>query len=57
MLSPLAESGGARLKFELTVQVRVPLIGGKFENIIGTQLADLVTAEQRFTTEWITKNA
>ena len=56
-LSPIAESGGARLAFQITVQVRVPLIGGKVERIIGTQLAELVSREQQFTTEWITNNA
>jgi len=57
VLSPLAATGGARLTFRATVHVRVPIIGGKLENIIGTQLAELVAAEQRFTTEWIAKNA
>jgi Protein of unknown function (DUF2505) len=57
VLSPTAESVGSRLESRLTVQVRVPLIGGKLEKIVGAQLADLVRAEQRFTTEWITNNA
>lgn len=56
-LLPILETGGARLTFRATVQVRVPIIGGKLENIIGTQLAELVAAEQRFTTEWIAKTA
>ncbi len=30
-LSPIAEYGGARLGFRITVHVRVPLIGGKVE--------------------------
>ncbi|HWT50253.1 MAG TPA: DUF2505 domain-containing protein [Mycobacterium sp.] len=56
-LSPIAESGRARLAFRITVQVRVPLIGGKVENLIGTHLAELVAREQRFTSEWIANNA
>lgn len=56
-LSPIAETGGARLTFRATVQVRVPIIGGKLENIIGNRLAELVAAEQRFTTEWIANTA
>ncbi|TVS78257.1 DUF2505 domain-containing protein [Mycobacterium helveticum] len=52
-LSPAAPSGGARLDFRITVQVRAPIIGGKVEKIIGTRLAELVAAEQRFTAEWI----
>jgi hypothetical protein len=55
-LSPIA-AGGARLTFRVTIQVRIPLIGGKVESIIGTHLAELVSREQRFTTEWLTNNA
>lgn len=55
VLSPIAQTGGARLTFRATVQVRVPIIGGKLENFIGGRLAELMAAEQRFTTEWIAK--
>jgi hypothetical protein len=54
-LAPLPESGGARLTFRATVEVRVPLVGGKLENFIGGQLVDLLIAEQRFTTMWISE--
>jgi len=37
--------------------VKVPLVGGKIENFIGSALVDLLIAEQRFTTVWITENA
>jgi uncharacterized protein DUF2505 len=47
---------GARMTFATTVEVKVPLVGGKIENFIGSQLADLLIAEQRFTTVWITEN-
>lgn len=47
---------GARLEFKATVEVRIPLVGGKVENFIGAQLVDLLIAEQRFTTEWIREN-
>jgi hypothetical protein len=56
-LSPITGTGGSRLVFRATVQVRVPIIGGKLENIIGAQLAELVAAEQRFTTKWIADSA
>jgi hypothetical protein len=53
-----ANSGtGSRLDFKATVQVNVPLVGGKIENFIGGQLVDLLIQEQRFTTAWITENA
>ncbi|KUI13037.1 hypothetical protein AU193_04710 [Mycobacterium sp. GA-1285] len=48
---------GSRLQFTVEVEVRVPLVGGKIENFIGGQLVDLLIAEQRFTTLWITENA
>jgi hypothetical protein len=53
VLSALAASGGARLDVHLTVHVRIPLIGGKLEKLIGTQLTTLVSEEQRFTTMWL----
>lgn len=57
VLEAVEGTGGARLTFRATVQVRVPIIGGKLENIIGTRLAEVVAAEQRFTTEWISNTA
>lgn len=53
----LAPNGSrSRLDLTVTVEVRVPLVGGKIENFIGNGLVDLIIAEQRFTTEWITDN-
>ena len=57
LLAPIPESGGARLKLRATVEVRIPLVGGKIENFIGNQLMELLIAEQRFTTMWISENA
>jgi hypothetical protein len=56
LLAPISEAGGARLKFRATVEVRIPLVGGKVENFIGHQLVELLIAEQRFTTVWIAAN-
>jgi Protein of unknown function (DUF2505) len=44
---------GSEIRFTVSVQVDIPLIGGKVEGLIGTQLAELIAAEQRFTTLWI----
>ena len=52
-----ATDSGSRLEFKATVEVRIPLIGGKVENFIGSQLVDLLIAEQRFTSAWIRENA
>ncbi len=57
LLSPIADSGGARQTFHITIQVRAPIIGGKIEKMLGAQLSELVTREQRFTSEWIANNA
>jgi hypothetical protein len=56
-LAPIAAPGGARLTFRIAVHVRIPLIGGKVERLIGTHLAELVSREQRLTAEWIAQNA
>ena len=50
-------SGGANLDVQMTVHVRIPLIGGKLEKLIGAQLATLVAEEQRFTTMWLDSRA
>jgi hypothetical protein len=47
---------GCRLGLTATVHVDIPLVGGKIEGIIGTNLAELVTAEQRFTSMWVTQS-
>jgi hypothetical protein len=57
VLTPAKSGDGSRLEFHATVQVNVPLVGGKIENFIGNQLVDLLIQEQRFTTVWITENA
>lgn len=51
LLSPLERR--AQLAFRATVEVRIPLVGRKMENFIGTQLMNLLNNEQRFTTRWI----
>lgn len=44
---------GARLNFSATVEVRIPLVGGKLESLLGQHVKYLVELEQEFTTEWI----
>ena len=56
VLTPAKDGDGSRLDFHATVQVDIPLVGGKIENFIGSQLVDLLIQEQRFTTVWITDN-
>jgi hypothetical protein len=49
-------NGGSRLQLTASVEVRIPLVGGKVENFIGNQLVELLIGEQRFTTAWIKDN-
>lgn len=44
---------GCTLNVAATVQVDIPLVGGKVESFIGGQLTELMRAEQRFTSMWI----
>ncbi len=44
---------GARLDFSALVEVRIPLVGGKLEAMLGQQLKYLIELEQKFTTAWI----
>lgn len=57
VLEPAFESAGAGclLRLTATVKVDIPLVGGKIENFIGTQLAELMTTEQRFTSTWLAR--
>ena len=48
---------GSRMTLTATVDVNIPLVGRKLESFIGGKLAELVSAEQRFTTLWIAENA
>jgi hypothetical protein len=56
LLAPAKSGAGSRLEFNASVEVKVPLVGGKIENFIGSALVELLIAEQRFTTVWITEN-
>ncbi len=53
-LAPVGK--GSQLRFAATVEVKIPLVGGKIENSIGADLAENIPAIQRFTTTWITEH-
>ena len=48
---------GWQVRFAVTVEVKIPLVGGKLENAIGADLAENVPAFHRFTAEWIAEHA
>jgi hypothetical protein len=53
----LAPAGnGSQLRFAATVEVKIPLVGGKLENAIGADFAENIAAIQRFTTAWIAEH-
>jgi hypothetical protein len=57
-LTPLDPVGnGVRLRFAATVEVKIPLVGGKIESYVGADLAKTISAIQRFTTAWIAEYA
>lgn len=58
LLTPLdSPDQGSHLSYTVTVEVRVPLVGGAIERLIGTQLPAGILAGQRFTAEWIAENS
>jgi uncharacterized protein DUF2505 len=48
---------GSRMRFVTTVEVKIPLVGGKIEKSIGAGLAKDIPEMQRFTTTWIAEHA
>jgi len=54
LLTPV--QNGSQLKHTTTVEIKVPLVGGKIESYIGGQLAEQIPAIHRFTTAWIAQN-
>jgi hypothetical protein len=48
---------GSRLRFATTVEVKIPLLGGKMEKSIGADLASSIPEIQRFTATWIAEHA
>ncbi|WP_157012086.1 DUF2505 family protein, partial [Mycobacterium celatum] len=47
---------GSRLSVAVTVAVKVPLIGGQIENLVGDQLDEGIAATLGFTSDWIAEN-
>jgi hypothetical protein len=47
---------GSRLKCTVTVEFKVPLVGGKIESFFGRQVVEQIADVQCFTTKWITEH-
>jgi Protein of unknown function (DUF2505) len=54
-LSPT--SNGSHLHYAVKVEVKIPFLGGKFENAIGGGLAKSIPASLQFTETWIAEHA
>lgn len=54
LLTP--EGNGSRMRFATTVEVKIPLLGGKMEKSIAADLAKNIPEMQRFTVTWIAKH-
>lgn len=55
LLEPVQD--GSRLNYITTVEVRLPMVGGKIERHIGNKVPEQIAATHRFTMAWITENA
>lgn len=55
LLAPVAE--GSSLTLSGTVEVRIPLVGGRIEKYICDQITIEIPTLQRFTSDWISLNA
>ena len=54
LLEPSAK--GSRMHSAVKVHVKIPLVGGRLEKLIGSGVADSIPAVVRFTTTWIAEN-
>lgn len=45
--------GSSELHIQVTVSVRVPLIGGRIEEFVAGQVGDVLAAETAFTVDWL----
>lgn len=48
---------GSRLHYVVRVEIRIPLVGGKFEKAIGAGLTKSIPAGLQFTESWIAENS
>ena len=47
------DGSGSRLTLSGTVEIKIPLVGGRIEKLIAAQIAEQIPEVQRFTTRWI----
>lgn len=47
---------GSQVRYAVKVDVKIPLLGGKFEKALGDSLAKSIPGVHQFTDEWIAEN-
>ena len=57
MLAPNPDGQGALLKAQITIEVRIPLVGGKVEKFLSNELTGMLDARTDFTNVWISENS
>jgi len=56
-LAPKPDGQGAQLKAQITIEVRIPLVGGKVEKFLSNELTGMLSARTDFTNVWISENS
>ena len=57
-LTPHPEhAGGAQMRVQGSVDVRIPMVGRQIEKVIANQLIDLATTRCDFTNSWISQDS
>ncbi|KAA5833293.1 DUF2505 domain-containing protein [Saccharopolyspora hirsuta] len=56
-LRDVAESANSEFVVSGNVRVNVPFVGGKLEDLVADQVQKLLSAEERFTAEWLARRA
>lgn len=57
VLIPNPDGQGARLKSQIIIEVRIPLVGGKVEKFLSNELTGMLAARTDFTNVWISENS
>ena len=57
LLAPNPDGQGARLKAQITIEVRIPLVGGKVEKFLSNELTGMLADRTDFTNVWISENS
>ncbi|HTX95196.1 MAG TPA: DUF2505 domain-containing protein [Mycobacterium sp.] len=57
VLAPNPDGQGAQLKSQITIEVRVPLVGRKVEKFLSSELTEMLASRTDFTNAWVRENS